>query len=350
MCFFPNPLKWKRGVFLLLALAVCTTPCANAGLSQQSLRSAGDYSASRRGTSLLVIQHGNVLFEEYPNGGSQRTAHQIYSGTKTFFTMAALVAEHEGLLHLDEEASKTLPEWRNSSRSKITLRELMNFSDGLEPAFHLHSNVADRNALALRTPVVAPRGTSFTYGPSHGQVLCEVMRRKLAPHGMTPYEYVHHKILQPLGIGDVEYRADAQGMPLVASGFHLSARQWGKFGLMLLHRGTYGRRVIVQEKEFAQCFESTRVNPMFGLGFWLNRGARNGSARETDIENLLEKKWNEQDWHQRCICHGAPPDLYAAVGSGYQRLFVIPSLDLVIVRQGSDAKFSDAEFLRRILN
>jgi len=350
MCFRPIPLKWTRGVFLLVALAVCTTAGAQAGLSQQALSNAADYSAKRRGTSLLVIQHGNVVLEEYPNGGGQRVAHQIYSGTKTFFTMATLLAEQEGLLRLDEPASKTLPEWRGTSRSTITLRELMNFSDGLEPAFHLHSDVADRNAVALRTPVVAPRGAAFTYGPSHGQVLCEVLRRKLAPHGMTPYEYVRLKILRPLGIGDVEYRSDAQGMPLVASGFHLTARQWGKFGLMLLHRGTYGRRVIVQEKEFAQCFESTRINPMFGLGFWLNRGAKNSYATETDIENLLGRKWNQQDWRLRCISHSAPPDLYAAVGSGYQRLFVIPSLDLVIVRQGSDAKFSDAEFLRRILN
>ena len=42
--------------------------------------------------------------------------------------------------------------------------------------------------------------------------------------------------------------------------------------------------------------------------------------------------------------------MVAAVGSGYNRLFVIPSLGLVIVRQGSDARFSDAEFLRRILS
>ena len=350
MCYCPNPLKWTRGVFLFFSLVVCPTAFGHAGLSQQALRNAGDYSANRRGTSLLVIQHGDILLEEYPNGGGQRKAHQIYSGTKTFFTMAALVAEQEGLLRLDEPASKTLPEWRGTSRSTITLRELMNFSDGLEPAFHLHSDVADRNAVALLTPLVASRGTAFTYGPSHGQVLCEVLRRKLAPYGMTPYEYVRLKILRPLGIGDVQYRADAQGMPLVASGFHLTARQWGKFGLMLLHRGTYGRRVIVQEKEFVQCFESTRINPMFGLGFWLNRGARNSSATETDIENLLERKWNQQDWHERCISHSAPPDLYAAVGSGYQRLFVIPSLGLVIVRQGSDSRFSDAEFLRRLLN
>jgi 2-succinyl-6-hydroxy-2,4-cyclohexadiene-1-carboxylate synthase len=328
----------------------CATP-ARANLTERALRDAADYSASRRGCSLLVVQHGRTLLEEYPNGGGTRMSHQIYSGTKAFFTLAALVAAQEGLLHPDEPVANTIPEWRGDARrSKITLRELMNFTDGLDPAFHLHSDkVIDRNTLALRTPAVAPRGTAFTYGPSHGQVLCEVLRRKLASRRETPFDYLHHKVLDPLGIDAVPHRADAQGMPLVASGFRLTARQWSRFGLLLLGRGTYGRRVIVQEQWFAQCFAGTRVNPMFGLGFWMNHDAANKSARETDIENLLEKKWQEQDWHGRCICRSAPADLVAVVGSGYQRLFVIPSLDLVIVRQGTNARFSDAEFLRKIL-
>ena len=150
-------------------------------------------------------------------------------------------------------------------------------------------------------------------------------------------------------MGTVPYRFDAQGMPLVASGFYLTARQWSRFGLLVLGRGTFERRVLVSEKSLAQCFQGSGVNPMFGFGFWLNKLANRKGVSEPDIENLLEKKWYEQDWHNRCICRGAPTDLVAAVGSGYQRLFIIPSLDLVIVRQGENARFSDAEFLRKLL-
>ncbi|MEI6603819.1 MAG: serine hydrolase [Verrucomicrobiota bacterium] len=335
----------------LLLLLAAVTPYVHADLARQALRDAADYSASRRGCSLLVMEHGKTLLEEYPNGGDAHVPHQIYSGTKAFFTLATLVAAHEGLLRLDEPVASTITEWRGSSqRSEITLRELMNFSDGLDPVFHLHSDkVTDRNALALRTPIVAPIGTAFTYGPSHGQVLCEVLRRKLAARGDTPIGYVQRKLLNPLGIGAVLYRADAQGMPLVASGFYLTARQWSRFGLMMLGRGSIGWREIVPTKEFAQCWQGSRVNPMFGLGFWLNTAATSKGARESDIEDMLEKKWQAQDWHQRCICRNAPADLVAVVGSGYQRLFVIPSLDLVIVRQGVNARFSDAEFLRKLL-
>ena len=339
----------RRG--LLCWLLATAAPLAATTLTPQALRDAADYSASRRGCSLLVVQHGTTLLEEYPNGGGPLLAHPIYSGTKAFFTMAVMVAVQEGLLRLDEPVANTLPEWRGDERrSRITLRELMNFSDGLDPAFHLHSDaVLDRNALALRTPAVASRGSAFIYGPSHGQVLCEVLRRKLAARGETPFGYLQHKVLHPLGLGAVPYRADARGNPLVASGFRLTARQWARFGQLVLGRGTFGRHVIVQENEFAQCLRGSRVNPMFGLGLWLNRAATTRGTRECDIENLLEKKWQQQDWHQLCICRSAPADLIAAVGSGYQRLFVIPSLELVIVRQGTDARFSDAEFLRRIL-
>jgi CubicO group peptidase (beta-lactamase class C family) len=353
MLMGPHVLRWRAicTAAMMLPGWVGFSFAASANLTPQALRAAADYSASRRGVSLLVVQHGKTLMEEYTNGGNARLPHQIYSGTKTFFTMAALIAAQEGLLRLDDPVANTIAEWRGDARrNKITIRELMNFSDGLDPGFHLHSDkVTDRNAMALRTPTVAPRGASFTYGPSHGQVLCEVLRRKLAARGETPFGYLHHRLLDKLGLGTVQYRSDAQGNPLVASGFRLTARQWSKFGQMVLGGGTFGRRMVVQEDGMAQCFRGTRINPMFGLGFWLNHAAHNSGASECDIEDLLEKKWQNQDWHNRCICRSAPADLIAAVGSGYQRLFVIPSLDLVIVRQGADARFSDAEFLRRIL-
>lgn len=339
-----------RAAASVVLLGLCASP-VRADLTRQALRDAADYSAKRRGCSLLVLQHGKTLLEEYPNGGNPRKVHQIYSGTKAFFALATMVAAQERLLYLDEPVSHSITEWRSDSRrSQITLRQLLNFTDGLDPAFHLHSDaVTDRNALALRTPLVAGRGEAFTYGPSHGQVLCEVLRRKLATRGLTPYDYVRRKVLDPLDIGTVPYRADAKGMPLVASGFYLTARQWSKFGLLVLGRGTYSQRVLVPEPAFAQCFQGTRVNPMFGFGFWLNNYARNRGVSEPDIEDLLEKKWYDQEWHNRCICRNAPTDLVAVVGSGYQRLFVIPSLDLVIVRQGENAKFSDADFLRTLL-
>jgi hypothetical protein len=79
----------------------------------------------------------------------------------------------------------------------------------------------------------------------------------------------------------------------------------------------------------------------------LNRGAP--IAREIDVENMLARSWQRESWADACICKDAPPDMVIGLGSGYQRLFIIPSMNALIVRQGSNAKFSDAKFLRMAL-
>ena len=82
----------------------------------------------------------------------------------------------------------------------------------------------------------------------------------------------------------------------------------------------------------------------FGL---LPEQAANG--READLERLLDLPWQAVQWTGVCICKDAPPDMVVALGSHYQRLFIIPSLKAIVVRQGSEAKFSDAHFLRLLL-
>jgi CubicO group peptidase (beta-lactamase class C family) len=336
----------------LALVAVFASLAGGAEIHPESLRQAAAYSASHGGCSFLVIQGGRVLAEDYANGGSPNSPMKIYSGTKSFFCIAALIACQEGLVGLDEPASRGIHEWRgDGARKNITIRELMDFTSGLDACFRLHSKeVADRNAMAIKVPLVARRGEAFTYGPSHGQVLCEVLQRKLATRGETPFVFLKRRLLDPLGIGDIEYRKDQKGAPLVASGFRLTARQWAKFGLMVLGRGSYRGRKIVDAELLEKSFQGSRANPMFGFGFWTNRNAKSDGARAVDIEQELAADWDSQRWRGRCISLDAPPDLVAAVGSENQRLFVIPSLDMVVVRQGKPAKFSDAEFLRLLFN
>src|SRR6201999_4024196 len=153
-------------------------------------------------------------------------AWPIFSGTKNFWGIAALVAISEGRIRLDEPVSDTITEWRNDPRkSKITVRQLLTLTDGLEPASFLHrDSIADRNALALRVASVASPGSAFTYGPSHLQVFCELLRRKL--NGESTFSYLQQHVLSPLGIGSIEYKEDKKHNPLFATGFRLSARQW----------------------------------------------------------------------------------------------------------------------------
>jgi len=94
-------------------------------------------------------------------------------------------------------------------------------------------------------------------------------------------------------------------------------------------------------------FTGSQANPSYGHTFWLNQQAPGG--REEDLERMLDLPWQAAQWTDVCICKDAPADMVVALGSGYQRLFIIPSLKAIIVRQGSNAKFSDAHFLRLVL-
>lgn len=313
-----------------------------ANLSAASMEAAAAYSASHGGYATLIRQHGKIAYE----GGNVNEPHKIYSGTKGYWVIAALAAQEEGILRLDERVSETIPEWREDPRrAGITVRDLISFTSGLEPKFELHGNgFADRDKVALNASFVGGTGNSFIYGPAALQVFAEVFKRKLAAHGQTLDGYLERKVLRPLGLGPQRYLSDRAGNPLIATGFQQSAVQWSRMGDLILAHG----RPVLSGNDLDACFHGYGPNHAFGIGFWNNRNA-GGGGREDDIEDILDKKWYQQDWHGICLCRDAPSDTVAAVGSGYQRLYVIPSLDLIAVRLGNFTRFSDAEFLRKLL-
>ncbi len=317
------------------------------GPTPAGMRAAAQYSAAHSGLSFLVMQSGNVVFQDYPNGHSPNEAHKIYSGTKGFWILAAMKAVEEGVIDLDERVADTLPEWNaEAGKGRVSLRQLLSFSSGLDATNSLHGDgFENRDAIAIHAPLVAQPGTAFIYGPAALQVFHEVLKRKLAARGETPTQYLEHKVLHPLGLGPQRYLADRQGNPLLATGFMLTARQWARMGQLILNGGN----PVVSPHTLSHCFRGSPANCAFGMGFWNNAMAGQPSARELDVEEMLEPKWYQQNWHNACLCAEAPPDLVASVGSGYQRLFVIPSEHLVIVRQGQFGRFSDAEFLRLVL-
>jgi CubicO group peptidase (beta-lactamase class C family) len=340
--------------FFLLLLVSMAMPCgfyhaSAAELDGNDLGAAADYSADRGGFSFLVVQNGRVLYESYAHGDAPDLGAQIFSGTKGFWCVAAAAAGQDGILDFDEPVRDTIAEWRSHpDKSRIRVRDLLSFTAGIEPVFALHGrSIGDRNGFSVRQPAVRQPGASFMYGPSQLQIFCELLRRKLISRHLTPEGYLSKRVLRPLGIYNVDFREDRKGNPLLASGFRLSARQWEQLGELILGQGKYRGHEIVRADLLAECFHGTRINPMFGMGFWLNHVAPDG--REVDVEKVLEIPWKHQDWRGDCLCRDAPRDMIAAIGSGYQRMFIVPSRNLVVVRQGvDDSRFSDAHFLRLI--
>jgi CubicO group peptidase (beta-lactamase class C family) len=339
-----------RAITLSIFAALLTSTSAFAEIRPDDCTRAAKYSDSKRGFSMLVMQNGRTVFEHYANGGMADGQWPIFSGTKSFWGIAALAAVQDGLLQLDDCVADTITEWKSPAeaghKSQITIRQLLNLTDGIEPAPHLHSqSIRDRNAIAVRLPIVAAPGSVFTYGPSHLQIFAELLRRKL--NGHATISYFEERVAGPLNLSSLEYKKDPLGRPLLASGFELSAREWARLGELVLGHGNYHGRQIISANLLRQAFAGSNANPSYGLTFWLNRQAPN--AREIDIEKELDLPWQRAHWGNVCICRAAPPDMIVALGSNYQRLFVIPSINALIVRQGSSAKFSDAHFVRLVL-
>ena len=340
-----NCVRWS--IHLAIACALVSTSARAAEISASDCARAAKYSESKGGAGMLVIQNGRTIFEHYANGGAAERRWPIFSGTKSFWGIAALAAVRDGLFKLDDPVSDTITEWKSDPRkSQISIRQLLNQTDGIEGASRLQRpTIRDRNAMAIRLPVLAAPGTAFIYGPSHLQIFIELLHRKL--RGGNAIEYFESHVARRLGLRHLNYKKDTRGNPLPATGFELTAREWARLGELVLGNGNYHGRQIVPPRLLGEAFVGSQVNPSYGLTFWLNQGASNG--REVDIERMLDLPWQNARWTGVCICKDAPADMAVALGSHYQRLFVIPSLKTIIVRQGSSENFSDARFLRLVL-
>lgn len=325
-----------------------------AQLAPESIQRARDYSAANNGRALVVYEQGKLRFEDYYSGYRKGEPLHIYSGTKSFFGVLAVIAEEEGLLSLDELVAETLPEWRDDPRkARIQIRDLLNFTSGLETGFEeiYGRSSADKIKLAVGLKATRERGRSFVYGPSHLNVFCEVLDRKLKTRRMDYEEYLQKKLLRPLGIQIPRWREDAQGNVFPSAGMYLTAQDWLKFGEMINRGGVWKGRRLVKDESLQQCFKGTEINPAFGLCFWLNEYAGKPGSRELDVEETLEIEPLPEDWRGACLSEGAPRELIVSLGSTFQRLYLLPSQGLVVIHHGKPGhEFRDAEFLRLLFH
>jgi CubicO group peptidase (beta-lactamase class C family) len=303
---------------------------------------AAAYSASQGGRVFLVVQGDEIVFEAASDGASSSSPHPIRGGSEAFWGVAALLADQEDLIDLDEPVSFTLEEWKDETRrSDVRIRQLLHFTSGLEGGFDVLEDAPDRFSAALRLEMISRAGERFQYGPSHLTVFGELLRRKLAEAGRDedPTHYLEEVLLGPIGIAGIRWDRDAAGNPDVASGAHLTARQWARFGQLLRDGGVWGGRRLLDADSAAALREGSRSNPGFGLAIWTNPQVETDEARPP---------WMAV---RPSFYPGGLPDMLVAAGLGGQRLYAIPSLDLVVVRFATSSHgFRDAVLLGHVVD
>jgi CubicO group peptidase (beta-lactamase class C family) len=258
------------------------------------LQAAADYHARHKPQALLVRRAGATLLERYDGDFEAHSPHALYSGTKSFWGVAAVTAQRERLLSLDE------PVWRGASA-----RELLGLTAGV-PFGGLGASVPTYEKALASEQRSAP-GTTFTYGGIPLQIFGAIFAERLAPLHFTPHEYLRARILDPQRVEIASWRTLKDGAQPLPTGAFLTANNWAR----------YGEFVAAHAQEFAECFRGTQANPRYGLGFWL-------------------------------APPGIPVDVVYASGSGGQAMYIVPSEQLVVVRFGNGSSFKHEAFLKRM--
>lgn len=327
----------NRRRFLAASAALALAPQARAEAASLRLNEAAAYSRPRRGVSLLVMQNGRVIFEDYPQPGAPERGWELASGTKSFTGVMAAAAVKDRLLDLDEPAVETLPEWASDPiKRRITIHQLLSLESGLRAGA---IGRPPTYAAAIETPAEYEPGAKFEYGPAPFQIFGEIMRRKT---GADPLAYLTRRIFDPLRIAPTDWRRGADGMPFMPQGAQFTARDWARFGEWV--RGGGGD--LVDRAALAQCFAPSRANPGYGMSWWLLRPGLIPPGRMAGVS--FDAAMSER--------YGI---IRMAAGAGDQRLYIAPDLALVVARQADQIlrgmfargpdRWSDGEFLTTLL-
>lgn len=248
----------------------------------------------------------------------------LWSATKGILSILVGRAVTQGRLRLDDPIGSYLPE-ADAAHGALTVRNLLTQNSGLR--FAWANDVAagaDRDSVeyTLGLPFDHEPGTYFEYAQTTLTTLGAVVE---AAVGRDLQEYARDELFRPLGIPDTRWSwmRDGAGHTLGYAALSMAPLDLARIGELLLHRGAWGGQQIIDAGYVDQMSEPTGTNPGYGLLVWTNRGDRFFTS------SSLVRKERDHAWLE-----SAPRDLYGLSGLFDQYVYIIPSLDMVVVRTG----------------
>ena len=311
------------------------------GISRSRLDTVRDGLAARGTKTFVVVRRGKIVYEWYSPDWSASKPHYTASLAKALVGgTSLLLALNDGLLSADDPASKFIPAWREDPlKSRITIRHLATHSSGIEDAEQddiPHADLPgwkgafwrrepDPFSLAIhQAPVLFAPGTRYAYSNPGMAALAYAVTASLK--GGDLRTLLKDRVMNPLGVPDSDWSTgygqtyEVDGLTLVANwgGGSYTARAAARVGQWMLQRGEWEKRALVSQNVLA-CVISyagtpipTRPvgnpQPASGLGWYTN----------------FDGVWAD-----------VPRDAFAGAGAGNQVMLVVPSLDLVVVRNGA---------------
>jgi CubicO group peptidase (beta-lactamase class C family) len=279
--------------------------------------------------SLLVIRHGSIIKEEYYYGYNVNTLHPIYSDTKSVTSCLMGIAFDQGKLKdLRKQLLSFFPEYSSFSysdvnKSLITLEDVLMMKAGFDwnegaypygdqknPVSGL-SQSSDWIKFMLDTPMKDRPGSKFAYNSGCSMLLSGILRNTL---NQQAHDYAKNVLFNPLNITNYIWETGSQGIANTGWGLHLRPRDMAKFGLLYLYEGKWQDKQIVS-KEWVQKSTSRMTlltnGYRYGYQWWMMPLSKDSTSNYVN-------------------------DIKIAWGYGGQFIFVIPSLDMVVVSTAGD--------------
>ncbi len=275
----------------------------------------------RRTKAVVVVRDGRVIAERYAPGIGIDTELLGFSMTKS--VIAALIGIMTQQDLLSPSVPAPVPEWRGPGdpRREIEVEHLLRMTTGLaldetnsgfDPSSRMIYLPDDMAGFAVRAKLIAPVGTRWHYSSGTTQILARIVRdRAGGPEQSLAFAW--RELFNPLGMRHVTLELDGSGTIQGTTYMLASARDWARFGLLFLDDGVIGGKRILHEDWVDFCAAAT-LDTDYGAGFWTNR---------SEYPNAVGR-----------VRAGIPRDAFFASGDLGQRIFIIPSQRLVVVRLG----------------
>ncbi|HEY1379047.1 MAG TPA: serine hydrolase [Gemmataceae bacterium] len=337
-----------RGTFVAGATAAPARPAAAAafawetatpesqGMSSVKLEAIKDALAARKTTGFLVVRNDKIVYEWYAPGWSATKPHGTASLAKALVGgMSLAVAVTDGRIALDDPVAKYVPQWKADQRkAKTTIRQLGSHTSGLEDSSV--EGVSHTNEPGWKGEFwkrLSPPRDPFTLARDEAAVLFEPGTRLSYSNpgiGMLTYAVtaalrdapqkdvrtlLRDRVMRPVGAPDAEWSVgygqtfSVDGLPLVAAwgGGSFTARAAARVGRLVLRRGDWDGTRLLAEGAVRQATTDAGLPGHCGMGWWTNADGRYAKL---------------------------PRDAVYGAGAGDQILLVVPSLNLIMVRNG----------------
>ncbi|MCX6306229.1 MAG: serine hydrolase [Bacteroidetes bacterium] len=298
-------------------------PAANTGIDRKALLNIANRLVvhrkyNGRAFALIVVHKGIPVAEQYDSGFNAKTRFLSWSVAKSFTNALAGIMVKDGLLNIDQRAN--IPAWKADDRNKITINDLIQMQSGLRwnEDYGNRSDVtlmlyrsADFARFAIEQPLEYPAGSHWYYSSGSANIVSYLMRRQFN-NDSAYYAYTHTRFFDKTGMPDAIFETDPSGTLVGSSYIYATARDYARFGLLYLWDGMFnGERILPEGWAGYTTTPASHSDGNYGAFFWLNKGKHYPSA---------------------------PADMYYCNGHEGQRIFIIPSRDLVVVILGYSPK------------